>query len=213
MNIVEAKSYLSKYLHPYFEHKRYRLKEELVYERSTSFGSSVFIIGISGDEEVAYLKFFLGIRHDLVENTLVNGFGLNDYFRNSSYTLLLPWSDIDPKEVPHVLPCREVQDLRAAGEWGIQFMDEKGFDFLNHYKRLEALDRVFNDKPELIARWTRHNYLHRFRAMAIAKLVNRGDYDRLFQMHRQYLESRGFAGRITQKFDTTFARLKRVSFN
>lgn len=213
MKLEEVRSYLSKYLHPYFEHKKYLAEGELIYKRPTTFGSSVFIATITGDDEMAYAKFFIGIRHDLVEATLTNGFGLKDYFRNSSYTLLLPWSDINSKEIPHAVPCREYADVKAAGEWGIKFMDEKGFDFLNHYKHLEKLDSIFNDKPELIAKWTRHNYLHRFRAMAIAKLMNRPDYDRLFQMHRQYLESRGFAGKITQKFDTTFARLKRVSFN
>jgi hypothetical protein len=213
MRLADAKSYMGKYLHPYFEHKRYMEVEDLVYRRSTTFGESAFVCSVTGDDDMAYVKFFLGIRHDLVEKALVNGFGLGDYFRHSSHTLLIPWSDIDSDQIPNVLPCKGLSDLKAAGDWAISFMDERGFDFLNHYKRLSALDRLFNDKVDLSAKWARHSYLRCFRAMAIARIMNRSDYDRLYQMHRQYLEKRGYGGKITAKFEATFARMKRLSLN
>jgi len=213
MNLTETRAYLHSYFHPYFEHKKYEAKGQLIFERPTRFGSSVFISTVTGDEERAYIKFFLGIRHDMVENTLTNGFGLSEYFRNSSYTLLANWSDVDNQRLPSSIPCTGMSEVKSAGEWGLSFMDERGFDFLDHYRNLKALDRVFNDRPEISARWASHNYLRCFRAMAIAKIMNRTDFDRLCQMHRQYLESRGFGGAITAKFDATFARIKHLSLN
>lgn len=213
VNINDAKSYMHSYLHPYFDHKRYGSKGDLIFERKTRFGKSVCICTVTGDSEMAYVKFFLGVRHDLVENTLINGFGLNEYFKNSSHTLLLPWSDVDSAGLPISIPCVRMSDIKKAAERGLAFMDEKGFDFLNHYKKLESLDRLFNDKPHISSKWARHSYLRCFRAMVMAKILDRSDFDRLMQMHRQYLESRGFSGAITAKFDATFARMKRISLN
>ena len=102
MFLIEAKQRLGQYLQPYFDHKRYVEKQPLVYERKTSFGSSVVIATLSGDDEMAYAKLFIGIRHDLVELTLTNTFGLDDYFQNSSYSLLLHWKYVDPERI---LPC------------------------------------------------------------------------------------------------------------
>ncbi|MCZ4408309.1 hypothetical protein O3Q51_05785 [Cryomorphaceae bacterium 1068] len=187
-------------------------KQPLVYERQTRFGSSVFVATISGDEKMAYVKFFVGLRHDLIELTLTNTFGLEDYFRNSSYSLLLNWNQLDSR-LASSLPSKELNDMTTIGDMAIDFMDHKGFDFLNHYKHLANLDRLYNDHPTKAAKWNNHSYLHRFRAMAIAKLVGRQDYDRLLRVHREYLESRGLTGPIIAKFDTTFAHLKKLSFN
>lgn len=209
----QAKDLLHQHLHPYFDHKRYLEKQPLIYERKTGFGSSVFIATVSGDEKLAYVKFFTGLRHDLVELSLTNTFGLAEYFKNSSYTLLTDWSKLDPENNPSVLPCRNLSDMTTVGDMALDFMDNKGFDFLNYYKHLSNLDHLFNERHLRIAKWTNHSYLTSFRAMAMAKLSGRSDYDRLFQMHRDYLESRGLAGPIIAKFETTFAHLKNLSLN
>jgi len=143
----------------------------------------------------------------------VNTFGLAEYFNKSSYTLLLNSKDLDPERFYTFLPCKHLSEMTTIGDMALDFMDYKGFDFLNHYKHLSNLDRLFNDLPSKLSKWTNHNYLTVFRAMAIAKLKNRSDYDRLFQMHRVYLESRGLTGPIIEKFDTTFAHLKKLSLN
>ena len=165
MFLIEAQQRLSQYLQPYFDHKRYVEKQPLVYERKTSFGSSVVIATLSGDDEMAYAKLFIGIRHDLVELTLTNTFGLDDYFQNSSYSLLLHWKYVDPESIASALPCRKLKDVEAVGEMIIDFLDHRGFDFLNHYKKLSQLDHLYNDKFNKISKWTSH------------VLQLRGDYD------------------------------------
>jgi len=212
MNLNQARALLHEHLHPYFHHKKYLEKGPLLFERKTSFGKSVFIATVTGDEEMAYVKFFTGIRHDLVELTLTNTFGLTEYFKNSSYSLLLNWSYLD-QNAPSFLPSKNVNDMTVIGDMAIDFMDRNGFDFLDHYKDLSSLDRLFNDTPLKVAKWSSHNYLHCFRAMAIAKLLSRQDYDQLFLTHRTYLENRGLSGPIIEKFDSTFTQLKKLSLN
>jgi hypothetical protein len=213
MTLDLAESILRKHLEPYFDHKNYVEKQPLIYERQTRFGSSVVIATVTGDDEMTYVKLFVGIRHHLVELTLTNTFGLDDYFKNSSFTLLVHWKNLDPEVVTAAMPCREYSDIKAVGDMIIDFMDRKGFDFLNHYKHLSNLDRLFNDRFDTIAKWNNHNYLTAFRAMAIAKLSDRNDYDRLFTKHYGYLDSRGLSGPIIEKYSSTFAYLKKLSLN
>lgn len=213
MNLIEAQNKLQHHLQPYFDHKRYVEKQPLLFERQTSFGSSVFIATVTGDEQMAYVKFFAGIRQNLVELSLTHTFGLTDYFKKTSYSLLSNWNNLDPQNAPLALPCKNLSDMNVVGDMAIDFMDLKGFDFLNHYRQLNHLDHLFNNNTDKLAKWTNHSYLHRFRAMAIAKLVDRNDYDQLLQMHRGYLESRGLEGPIIAKFDATFAHLKNLSLN
>jgi hypothetical protein len=213
MDLDSARNYLHQHLHPYFDYKKYIEKGELNYERKTRFGGSTFVATVTGDEEVGYVNFFTGIRYNLVELTLKNTYGLREYFEQSSYTLLVNWKNLDRLRAASSIPFRKLSELEAIGDLAIEFMDEKGFDFLNHYKELVNLDRLFNDRSPTLAKWTNHNYYHRFRAMAIAKLRNREDYDTLFEMHREYMVSRGLSGSIVAKFDSTFARLKKLSLN
>lgn len=213
MKIELARESLHQHLHPYFEYKKYLEKSPLVFERKTSFGSSAFTASISGDSEIGYVNFFAGIRHDLVELALRNTFGLQEYFEGTSYTLLINLKNVDRQRVVASLPFKKVSEIETIGDLAIEIMDDVGFDFLNHYKSLENLDRLFNDSPTTLSKWTNHSYYHRFRAMAIANLRLREDYDKLFSSHREYLKKRGFTGPILAKFDSTFAHLKTLSFN
>jgi len=213
MSLLQAQHRLRQYLQPYFDHKRYTERRPLVFERKTSFGSSVVIVTLSGDDDLYYAKMFLGIRHDLVELTLTNTFGLDQYFQKSSYSLLLHWKHLDSNKIASALPCRSTDDMEAVGEMMIELMDAKGFDFLDHYKSLSQLDYLYNDRFDKISKWTNQSYLTPFRAMAIAKLMKRADYEDLFQKHRGFLEMRELSGPILAKFESTFARLRRLSLN
>lgn len=213
MNVTTAQENLRQHLHPYFEHKQYEEKRPLIFTRQTNFGKSAFAVTLSGDEKRVYVRLFAGIRHDLVELTLINSLGLADYFKSESYTLMVNWEHLDSVRFSQALPCSRMTDITTVGDMAIDFMDQKGFDFLNRYRQMSSLDRLFNDSPDKLAKWTNHSYLNRFRAMVIAKLRGREDYENLFELHRTYLKNRGFDGVIATKFDTTFAHLKKLSLN
>jgi hypothetical protein len=210
------KNYLLNYLQPYFEHKKYEEgKLGIDFIRKTSFGHSCIQCLVTEYSDGMQLRFFAGIRNDLLERTLNHLLGEN-LMRYDGITSLMVEADIiqsGKKGTQFRFFCQNKNDARKASDVFIDLMDRKGFDFLDHYKSVDNIDYLYNDKPRLSANWTNNSYIRCFRAMTTAKILGRKDYDRLFLMHQQYLAERGFKGMILEKFNRTFARLKSVSLN
>ncbi len=210
------KEYLLSYLQPYFEHKKYdEGKLGIDFLRKTSFGHSCIQCLVTEYPDGIMVKYFAGIRNDLLERSLNHLLGEN-LLRYDGITSLMVEADIvnsGKKGTSYRYFCRDKKSIRKSGDAFIDLMDRKGFDFLDYYKSVENIDSLYNDRPRLSASWTNHSYIRSYRAMTSAKILGRPDYDRLFFMHQQYLAEHGFKGMILEKFNRTFARLKRVSLN
>jgi len=199
------------YLLPYFEHKRYdAAKGHPQFRRKTNFGFSSVILQVSEQGGLSYVRFFLGLRHDLIENMLAGLFGQESYYRSESHTLLVETAKLGWKVNDAM---RDDSDIIAIGDGFIDFMDRTGFSFLDHYRRLKACDILFNETPAKSAQWCNHQYQRCFRAMAVAHVLKRNDLGHLRAIHRTYLLSRGFSGRVVQKFDVNFAQTEHLSLN
>jgi len=206
---------LEQHLYPYVEHKKYnKVGEALQFSRSTSFGRSQIIANTLPYDKEVYVEFHLGLRHDIVENMLCDILGRSAYYNNTSLTFITNALNLDPSHrgMNRIL-CKSEIEVLDAGEVLIDIMDHIGFDFLDRYKNLHHIDTLLNDKSKIAAKLVNHSYHRCFRAMVAAKITNRSDYDRLFQMHQQYLIKHGFSGPILDKFNTTFARLKSMFLN
>jgi len=210
------KAYLLNYLQPYFEHKRYdEGKLGIDFIRKTSFGHSCIQCMVTEYEKGALVRYFIGIRNDLLERTLNHILG-ETQLRYDGITSLMIDADVLSREKGgnrFRFYCQNTKDVKHSADAFINLMDRKGFDFLDHYKSVENIDSFYNDHPKVSAKWCNHSSIRCFRAMTTAKILGRNDYDRLFSMHQQYLSERGFKGPILENFNRTFARLKRVSFN
>lgn len=210
------KNYLLNYLQPYFEHKKYgEAQLGIDFIRKTSFGHSCIQCMVTEYDDGVLIRYFAGIRNDLLERTLNHLLGEN-LLRYDGITSLMVEGDIihsGKKDSQFRFFCKDKDDIKKSGDAFIDLMDRKGFDFLEHYKSVEKIDFLYNNKSQLSANWTNHSYIRCFRAMTSAKILGREDYERLFQMHQQYLAEHGFKGMILEKFNRTFARLERISLN
>jgi hypothetical protein len=207
------KTHLLGHLHPYFEHKSYVGDHpSFDFLRSTRFGHSGIVCATQEYEDGIYFQFFLGIRHDIIEKQLPSILGRHEYFNTISNTLMVNSTFID-HSMPNRSFCTSRQEVINLGNRFIDFMDRNGFSFLDHYKSLAKLNQLLNQKTSSSSAWTNHNYQRCFRGMLIAKILNDPNYDRYFLMHQQYLAERGFGGQILSRFNTTFARLQKISLN
>lgn len=203
--------HLLEYLYPYFEHKRYALLEgNAQFKRITNFGFSSVLCSVHGEGRNTAVRFFIGLRHDLVERVLAGLFGQEGYYHSGSHTILVDARNLGWTSMGIV---QNLRDLGQEADLFIDFMDRKGFDFLNTYRRLAACDILFNDKTETSAVWCNHQYQRCFRGMAIAHLTKHPDLALLFNQHRTYLAQRGFGGEIIRKFDVNFAKVRQPSLN
>ena len=203
------------YLQPYFEHKNYSEgKLGIDFIRKTSFGHSCIQCMTTQYDNGILIRFFTGIRNDLLERTL-NHLLDENLLRYDGITSLMVEADVlqAGSGEKYRFFCKNEEDVKRCCDSFIDLMDRKGFDFLDYYKSVEKIDSLYNDSPRMSAKWCNHSYIRCFRAMTSAKILGRSDYDRLFLMHQQYLAERGFKGLILEKFNRTFARLKKVSLN
>ncbi len=204
----EAQSYLADSLLPYFEHKRYGLHIDThQFIRRTNFGHSSALFTVSGVSGSFYTAFFLGIRVHAVEAYLAQLFGLSAYYHFGSHTLMVSWHHIWPSALLQRYKCVNERDLDAVADIFIDFMDEKGFDFLHLYRKSDALCKLLNDHSEEAAIWTNHSYQHIFRSLAMAFMNNRPDRFDLYLSKRAYLLKRGFGQSIIEKFEQMYQSL------
>ncbi len=206
------------FLLPYFEHKQYALLPGTAqYRRKTSFGHAGVIVSAMASDEYVQLRLHLGVRQDLLEKALIGTFGQSSYYSNDSYSLLIDARLIDPllSALPQDFRIDERLNERVEErcEAFIRFMDDKGFAFLDKYRKLSAIDRLYNEKPRLSARWCNHHYQRCFRGMTAAFIRHRSDVSALYAMHRDYLIQRGYEGQVLQKFERNFALQEKLSFN
>jgi hypothetical protein len=210
----QAQSELIEGLLPYFEHKRYELKaEKNQFIRSTNFGHSSALFAVSGFGKSVYVEFFLGLRIQEVEEHLIQIFGPSQYYHSNSHTIMTGWSNIWPSMLLRRYDCKSARDIEAITEMFIEFMDEKGFNFLDTYRKTQNLCTLLNDYKPDASNWNNHSYQHIFRALVLAHLTNRADHRDLYLTQRSYLTNRGNPKTIIEKFDCAYHNLYSAVIN
>lgn len=211
---VDMQERLAEILMPYFEHKKYIWHPELnQFIRPTRFGHAGIVASVTSSGGSLHIEYHIGIRHDLVEKALGALYGTPPYYQSQSYTLLVSYGMLNHINGSGRFICHNANDLYRIADTFTHFMDMKGFDFLDHYKRLAHIDKLFNEHMDVARRWSNHSYQYSFRAMVVAKLCHREDIDILSGIHRNFLIERGHIGALVEKFDANFAQLKILSFN
>ncbi len=201
-----AHLYLQEALFPYFEHKRYMLlnRGSGQFSRSTNFGLSTIQMSVTNYTGSVYVEFFLGIRHQLLEETLKNVTGFTNHYNDQSHTLLVSWYHIWPEVLLKRYECRNFAELDAVADILIDFLDSRGFDFLHKYRTTLALCDLLNSESNISREWAHHNYLHAFRGLLLAKLSGSSDLSVSYTNHRAYLLERGFGEKIIDSFDRMY---------
>jgi hypothetical protein len=211
---MDVQEKLADVLMPYFEHKKYVWHSDInQFIRPTRFGHAGVVANVIPSAGSYYIEFFIGIRHDLVENSLRTLWSIAPYYQKQSYTLLPSYGVLNALQNGGRFFCDKLEDIYRSADAFTHFMDMKGFDFLDHYRKLANLDYLFNEHAGIGRRWSNYSYQYSFRAMMLAKLRNRHDIDILYGIHRSFLIERGYTGSLIEKFDANFAQLKILSLN
>jgi hypothetical protein len=205
------------YLLPYFEHKQYLLRKgDGQFTRLTSFGHSGVVCTVSETPDGSFLNFQLGLRHSAIEQAMAGLFGNTDYYHGSSYTLLVDWRYLQVPSgaalAPRIL-LRKREDIAVACDAFIAFMDRQGWAFLDNYRSLKAIDKLYNRQGNYSALLCAHQYQRCFRGMLAAQMLHRPGLAALRNAHRTYLLQRGYSGMVVRKLDLTFAQMGNLSLN
>lgn len=180
------------------EWKQYRKREE------QGFKNSIFATKVYGNEYVVEVN--LGLRLDAVEELVYPHLRHLKSYAEQSTSFICSVGRI--LEKPYWRYTYATQKAFAeAVEHFRGFLEEKGLPLLQDLFSLEALDRLYNEKPQLPAPLTYNQRDRAFRGLAVAQLLKRSDVEALYQAHREQLEALASPPTILKDFDSFYQSL------
>ncbi|MEM9671920.1 MAG: hypothetical protein ACFB15_26285 [Cyclobacteriaceae bacterium] len=199
---------LEQHLAPLNFEKTPHLKQ---FRRACKGGYQCIVLSLAGQHPLE-IEIFLGVRLDLVEE-LVYQFtmGLREY-RPHSTTLLTPAKKVTEKaELRYEL--HQESDVEKVGNDIKEFMLTYGYDFLDQYNGVSALDQLYNANPEQKADYITNEYHRALRGVILAKLVQSQSWPELVQFYQRKLEKKGTPEVQLNKYLRLVEFLKNHSFN
>jgi hypothetical protein len=182
------------------------------FRRLTPSGFQCVILTWSPFEDACMLELHLGVRHDAVEDIAFSFTNGLSGFQPHSLTLVTPIARLYDEHSQRFVVRNEKEAL-ATAEAIAERLFSRGISFLEKYTRLEAVDALFNSQPAEPAPFI-HNQLQRcLRAVAIARLSFRNDFERLAVAYRRQLQNLGAAEVVLERYDKLLGYLRRSVLN
>lgn len=177
------------------------------FRRLTPTGFQSVIVSWSPYPDQSVLEIHVGVRHDAVENLafpFTNGL---PGFQPNSMTLVTPLARL--YDEPHQrFGVATEADVKEVLPLIISRLQTRGVSFLEKYTRLEALDALFNARPGEPVQLV-HNQLHRcLRAIAVARLVLRRDFESLGAFYRRQLGFLAAPAAILERYERLLLYLR-----
>ena len=181
------------------------------FRRKDDRGFSSIIISTGGTLP-ALVELHLGIRLDLVEQ-LAYQFtsGLAEYGPHS--TTLITSAGRILGQPYHRFSLDRLSDVSQIATQIRQFMLEYGFAFLEKYRRIEALDELFNATPHEKSPYFTHRLHRSLRGIILGKLVDRPHWERLVTGYRAQLTLHGTPEPMMHNYDRLADYLRAFSIN
>ena len=176
---------------------------------SGGFKSVLFTFSSEGDRQV--LNLHLGVRFNIIES-LVSQFLEEDGPVEEQHTLIASPHRFNHPPLPGFLLTDESSLHFACKQIG-EFMQKKGFRFLNTFDNLKCVDASINRKPHLPSPYM-HNQIHRcFKGIALARLLQRTNFETLCSVYRNYLLEKCGPEKVIVNYNRLVTYLKCFSFN
>ncbi len=168
-------------LQPFFLENGFQAQPALGIFRSLQPGGWLTVaISESQYPEGNLTELHLGIRHELVEEIVYPfAIGLQSP-GGEAHTLMVSQGKIEGETHQREWVRDEADAILVARQWQ-QWMLEKGFAWLEIHRETTWLDQLYNDDPTTIRRWQTNAFHRSLRAIALAYLMQRDDFQRIVQ--------------------------------
>lgn len=181
------------------------------FRRVTPTGFQCIILNWIPCENGHILEVNLGVRHDAVED-LAYPFTSGLPELQSTFTLFTSLGKLFEQPIQRFAIQSEADILPAVNAIQKGIMS-RGISFLERYTRLENVDNLYNSDPNSALTYL-HNHLHRcMRAIAIARLSLRPDFERLAASYRDQLQQIGVTESVLDRYDRLWRFLRTYSMN
>ena len=190
-------SWVAERLKPFFKEQGFTWLPHLhQFRKSTERGLTCVIIAVSDYDDCSLLEAHLGVRIDEVENLtfpFTNGL---PGFQPDSMTIVTPLSRLNGRPFERFELRDEDSADEAVSAIRIQ-LQQKGLHFINHYSSLEKMEALYNETPEKALVFVNNQANRCFRAVVLAQLLLRKDFEQLADTYRHHLEKELFTPHAT----------------
>jgi hypothetical protein len=196
----QAEAYTFVALEPYLREQAFVLMPELKqFRKTTDVGFQNLILSFSGRNET-FLEVNIGVRHHAVEELAQQFLDNLPEFRKEANTLVVSIGKLsDTKYFRYKISCQD--DIYNSAQQIMDFMNERGFRFLNESCSLASLNKIFNDKPHLPVKYL-YNQIHRcFKAIIVARMCHHPQFMDLVENYFVTLHKLGASERSLMEYD------------
>lgn len=188
-------------LQPFFEENGFEVIPALGLFRSRQPGGwRTVAVSQSQYPEGLLTELHLGVRHEVVEEIVYPfAMGLQSP-GGEAHTLLVSQGKIEGAAARREWVRDEADALLLARQWR-QWMLEKGFAWLEIHGETAWLDRLYNDDPETARRWQPNAFHRSLRAIALAYLTQRFDFQAIVQRGKRDLAAAAAAPELLLRLD------------
>lgn len=202
-----------KLLQPLFQAQGYELiaaKKQFRKRTRNGFRSVIFSISGKADEQI--LDIYFGLRFDVIENLVQQFLCGPAQDEKESNTILVSLNRLKEPPLQRFI-ITDTSSLHDACKEISEFMQDKGFRFLQAFDRLRRVDAKINRRPQAPSPYM-YNQIHRcFKGVVIARILQRNDFEMLTTIYRNYLYSQWAPAHVMDNFNKLVNYLKYFSFN
>lgn len=188
MQVKNLESSLYHHLIRYLSQQSFVLLPEYKqFRRNTDIGFQNIIISTTTYSKELWVEVNIGVRVNLVEDFAQQFLDVPIEYRQHANTIIASIGKIsDIKYLRYKIENEE--DIKICYEAIKDFMQERGFSFLDHASRLANLDKLLNEKPHKTSKYL-YNQTHRcFKGIIVAKLNHNPLFFELIDKYQQVLE-------------------------
>lgn len=195
----------------FFEHGYESVTPGMEFWKVADTSDKCILFSVCSQQGKQTLEIHLGIRFKIVQS-LVSQFLTNSEMFAENHTIKATPHRFNRPPLPRfvltddaslILACRQIKD----------FMQKKGFRFLNTFARLKRADAVINRQPLLQSSYVEDQIYRCFIGITIARLLQRTDFETLGEIYGKVLENRMVSGEITDNYRKLLNFLKYFSLN
>ncbi|MDX2301299.1 MAG: hypothetical protein NW226_00810 [Microscillaceae bacterium] len=198
--------------HNFYEHGFDLVLEKKQFRKKNASGFQCIIPSVSVYQQVAYIEIHLGLRHQAVEELLVQFSNHPLEYQSDTCTVLVSIGKLLNRKYFRYKAHTEA-DIRRIGEDIQKFMDEQGLHFLQEASKIMVLDSLLNAEPEISNIYC-YNHFHRcLRGIILAKMTQNPDFERLGRIYKQNLLRHHVPLEQSRNFDKLLNFLEKFSLN
>lgn len=169
------------------------------FRRSTDTGFQNLIVSSSRYADELWIEVNIGVRVDMVEDFAQQFLDIPIEYRQHANTLITSFGRLsDTKYLRYKIVNQE--DVEICFEAIKDFMNDRGFEFLDYTSHLKNLDVIFNEKPHKPSKFL-YNQTHRcFKGLIIAKITDNPHFLKLLDQYQATLERMQTSDREMENF-------------